>query len=346
VWRKISGLAAVRAGYPGERIKIDGARVVVVYLYGVRTRPLGKTGLDVSELSLGTWGLSGDGYGVVPADEADRTIDRAVEAGITLFDTADVYGGGAMETRLGQRLTKEALICTKIGTDLEQKPPRKVFTPKYLRVAFERSRERIAREKIDIVLLHNPTMAALGAGEAVGFIKGLKEQGSIGLWGVSVGSVEVAREAITRGADVIELVYNVVFASDLHELAADISEAGTGVLARSTLAHGLLAGQWSADREFAPGDHRADRWKKDELRRRISHIESLRPMVSGPVASLRSAALRFVLSNQIVSSAVLGPRSVFQLNQLITDAGEGPPYLRDTALAALSNRLKSVGVLA
>lgn len=317
----------------------------MVYIDGVRARPLGKTGLNVSELALGTWGLSGDGYGSVPADEADRVIDRAVEAGITLFDTADVYGGGAMESKLGQRLPKDVLVCTKIGTDLDQKPPRKVFTPKHLRAAFERSRERLVREKLDIVLLHNPTIAALGSGEAVGFLKGLKELGSLGLWGVSVGSVEIAREAITRGADVIELAYNAIFPGDLHELASELAEAGTGVLARSTLAHGLLAGQWSADREFPPGDHRADRWKKDELRRRISHAETLRPMVSGPVASLRSAALRFVLSNQVVSSAVLGPRSVFQLNQLITDAGDGPPYLRDTALAALSNRLKSVGVL-
>ena len=312
----------------------------------VRTRPLGKTGLLVSELAVGTWGLSGDGYGPVPDTEGDHVIDRAVEAGITLFETADVYGRGAMEIKLGQRLPRDATLCTKIGTNLESQPPQKIFTPKYLRVAFERSRERIGRDTIGVVLLHNPTMAALGAGEAVGFIKGLKEQGAIGLWGVSVGSVEVAREAIARGADVIELAYNALFAQDLHDLAADLSEAGTGVLARSTLAHGLLAGQWSAYREFPPEDHRVNRWTRDELRRRIGQIETLRPLVSAPVNSLRAAALRFVLSNQIVTSAVLGPRSVFQLNQLILDAGDGPPYLRDTALAALSNRLKSAGVLA
>lgn len=310
----------------------------------MRTRPLGKTGFDVSELCLGTWGLSGDGYGAIVEAEADRTIDKAIELGITLFDTSDAYGRGAMETKLGQRLPATARVCTKIGTDRDAQPPRKVFTPKHLRAAFERSRDRLGRPTIDVLLLHNPTMAAMSAGEAVGYLKGLKEQGDIGAWGVSAGSVDVAREAISRGADVVELVYNALLPKDLHELAGEIAEAKAGVLARSVLAHGLLSGHWSADREFYPGDHRADRWTKDELRRRISQLDILRPLVMGPVTSLRAAALRFVLSNEVVSSAVLGARSVAQLEQLVRDAGSGPPYLRDNALADLSRRLKTAGV--
>ena len=310
----------------------------------MRTRALGNTGFDVSELCLGTWGLSGDGYGAIVEAEADRTIDKAIELGITLFDTSDAYGRGAMETKLGQRLPATARVCTKIGTDRDAQPPRKVFTPKHLRAAFERSRDRLGRPTIDVLLLHNPTMAAMNAGEAVGYLKGLKEQGDIGAWGVSAGSVDVAQAAVTRGADVVELAYNALFPKDLHELAGELAEAKTGVLARSVLAHGLLCGHWSADREFYPGDHRADRWTKDELRRRISQLDILRPLVMGPVTSLRAAALRFVLANQVVSSAVLGARSVAQLEQLGRDAGSGPPYVRDTALAELSRRLKTAGV--
>jgi aryl-alcohol dehydrogenase-like predicted oxidoreductase len=176
---------------------------------------------------------------------------------------------------------------------------------------------------------------------------------------VSAGSVEVARSAIMAGAEVIELAYNVFIARDLHELAADLAESSAGVLARSVLAHGLLAGQWSAEREFYEGDHRMDRWTRDELKRRLAQLDTLRPLVSPPsastsqssaapaasVPSLRAAALRFVLSNQLVSSAVLGPRSVAQLEQLTRDAGAGPPYLRDTALADLSARLRAAGLL-
>jgi aryl-alcohol dehydrogenase-like predicted oxidoreductase len=431
----------------------------------VRKRPLGKTGLEVSELALGTWGVSGDGYGAVVEAEAERVIERAVALGITLFDTADVYGGGEMERRLGKLLkqpsttasrdqpaaagptavpapavgtvvparpgiprpplrpppptvprrpdaipgaprpgtdakpggnssgsaaagpgtgagaatgmragtasasatgagtaaaagagsaagaaaeTSPALesppscVVTKIGTDLEE--GRKRFDAKYLRGAIERCQERLGRERLDVVLLHNPTLSGLSAGEAVDLLKELRTKGTVRAWGVSTGSVEVARSAIERGAEVLELAYNVFAARDLHELAAEISAAGTGVLARSILAHGLLAGQWSADREFYAGDHRVERWQPAELKRRIAQLDALRPLVTGSVHSLRALAVRFALANHLVSSVVLGPRTVAQLEQLVRDAGAGPPYLRDTALADLTNRLKAVGV--
>jgi aryl-alcohol dehydrogenase-like predicted oxidoreductase len=313
----------------------------------VRTRPLGQTGIDVSELSLGTWGLAGDGYGAVVEAEKDRTIDRALELGVTLFDTADVYGKGAMERKLGERLPKDGTrVVTKLGTDLDATPPRKRFTASYLQDAFERSRERLKRGKLDIVLLHNPTMEAMGLGEGASVLKELKESGRIAAWGVSAGSVEVARSAIMVGAEVIELAYNVFVARDLHELAADLSESGTAVLARSVLAHGLLTGHWSSEREFYEGDHRTDRWTREELKRRIAQLDALRPLVStGQVPTLRAASLRFALANQLVSSVVLGPRSVTQLEQLAREAGSGPPYLRDTALADLSSRLRALGLL-
>lgn len=312
----------------------------------MRTRPLGQTGLDVSELSLGTWGLSGDAYGAVMDAEVDRTIDRALACGITLFDTADVYGRGAMEKKLGERLPAEGVyVVTKLGTDLDATPPLKRFTAGYLRDAFERSRERLKRSKGLIVLLHNPTMVAMSTAEPFDTMRELKENKLIEAWGVSVGSVEVARASISQGAAVIELAYNIFIARDLHDLAADLSESGAGVLARSVLAHGLLAGHWSAEREFYPGDHRAERWTREELRKRLSQLDALRPLVTAPVATLRAAALRFVLSNQLVTSAVLGPRSTAQLDQLVREAGTEPPYLRDTALAELSSRLRNMGLL-
>lgn len=312
----------------------------------MRKRALGKTGLQVSELALGTWGLSGDAYGPVVETEVDRVIDRALAVGVTLFDTADAYGRGEMERRLGKRLqgAGTTYVVTKIGTDLETSPPVKRFDPQHLWTAFERSQERLGRDVVDGVLLHNPPIKALRSPEPTAFLKDLKKQGKIRFWGVSAGSADVARSAIREEADVVELAYNVFLSGDLHEVAGDVSESGAGVLARSVLAHGLLAGQWSAEREFYPGDHRAERWTASELRTRVRQLDALRPLVSGAVTSVRAAALRFVLSNQLVSSAVLGPRSVNQLEQLVREAGM-PPYLRDTALAELSVRLKKLGVV-
>lgn len=310
----------------------------------MRKRLLGTTGVEISELSLGTWGLSGDGYGSIVEAEVDRTIEAAVSHGITLFETADVYGAGAMEKKLGERLPKGTVfVATKIGTDVVSKPPRKRFEPQYLEESLERSADRLKRQ-VDIVLLHNPSLDAVNAGEACGFLREQKNVGKVRLWGVSAGSVDVARAAIEKGAEVIELVYNLLLPGDLHALAGDIAERGTGVFARSVLAHGLLAGHWTAHREFYAGDHRADRWTREELRIRTTQVEPLRDLASKYVLTLRAAAVRFALANDLVSTAVLGPRSVAQLEQLLREAGSTPPYLRDTMLAELSTRLDSLGI--
>lgn len=310
----------------------------------VRKRPLGKTGLDVSELCLGTWGLSGDGYGPVVFAEVDRVIDRAVSCGINIFDTADVYGRGAMEKKLAARLPKDTTyVVTKIGTDLDGSPRQKRFDTGYLRTAFEKSRERLDRSPLDIVLLHNPTERVFEEPETVAFMQELVAQGLVRAWGASVGSVEIGRAAIKAGAQVIELGYNVFFSKDMHTLSSDMKEKGVGVLARSVLAHGLLAGHWSPEREFYEGDHRANRWSANELALRIKQLDALRSFVRDDVTTLRSVALRFALSNQLVSSIVLGPRSVAQLDQLERDAGE-PPYLKDTVMVELAARLRAAGI--
>ncbi len=177
----------------------------------MRKRPLGNTEIEVSELSLGTWGLSGDGYGPMVPAEVDRVLDRALEIGVDLFDTADVYGKGEMERRLAARLPPETTyVVTKIGTDVDTVPPRKRFHLDHLRPAFERSRERLGRSTLDVVLLHNPTMQAMGDSEPFDFLKELTRLGALRAWGVSAGSAEVAGAAVAQGASVVERADNVV----------------------------------------------------------------------------------------------------------------------------------------
>ena len=217
----------------------------------MRKRPLGQTGIEVSELGLGTWGLSGDGYGPVTPAEVERVIERALGLGIDLFDTADIYGNGEMERVLGRVVPKDqGVIVTKIGTKIDEAPRRKCFDLPFLRESIEQCQERLGRDKLDVVLLHNPTMLAMSSSEPFDFLKELTRLGALRAWGVSAGSVEVAQAAIRKGAGVIELAYNVFVAGDLHAMAGDISESGVGVLGRSVLAHGLLTGHWSAEREI------------------------------------------------------------------------------------------------
>ncbi|MEO6600864.1 MAG: aldo/keto reductase, partial [Polyangiaceae bacterium] len=144
---------------------------------------------------------------------------------------------------------------------------------------------------------------------------------------------------------VLELAYNVFHSVNLRQLGSEVRQQEVGILARSVLAHGLLCGQWQTDKEFAATDHRSERWTADDLKRRISQLNALRPCVNGTiVTSLRSAAVRFALSSGAVSCAVLGPRNAIQLDQLLRDAGKEPPYLTDEALEALNYRLDNVKV--
>ena len=311
----------------------------------MRTRKLGKTSLIVSELSLGTWGLSGDGYGPVAEEEQGRVIERALAMGINTFDTADCYGAGAMETRLGALLPRDGVVViTKLGTRRDTSPARKEFSRAWLREAFERSRERLRRERVDCLLLHNPSRQAFENSELREFCEELRSQGRVGAWGASIGSAEVGHAAIAAGAQVLELAYNLFHIQELNELEAEIQQHDVGVLARSVLAHGLLSGYWPHDKTFISSDHRNERWNDSELRSRILQLNAVKPMLSPTLPTVRSVALRFALSHSRVSSVVLGPRSCLQLDQLVREAGKEPPYLDSNESYQLRQRLSTVGV--
>lgn len=311
----------------------------------MRLRTLGKTGIEVSELCLGTWGLSGDGYGPVEEADQDAVIERALALGITCFDTADVYAKGEMEQRLGRLLEPhpKAVVFTKIGTDRDSAPPMKRFDAEYLRAAAARSKERLKRP-IDVLLLHNPSPYTFEKSEVAATMKALVEDGTARAWGASVGTGEAGRVALEQGAQVLELAFNAFQLQDLRGVLALARAKQAGLVGRSVLAHGLLCGQWPSSKQFSRGDHRRDRWTPDDLRQRTSQLAALRPTVAGDVSSLRAVALRFALSESALSAIVLGPRSTVQLDQLVRDAGKEPPYLDSDTRGALLSRLHNVGV--
>lgn len=310
----------------------------------MRTRPLGKTGLSVSELSLGTWGLSGDGYGPVSTDEARDVIVRARAMGIDTFETASNYARGGMERVLGDALAGDtnALVITKLGTDLDARPPQKRFDYEYLGRALAESRERLG-ELRTVALLHNPSVAALRSGAAE-LLRSATERGEIQSWGVSAGSLEVAEAALELGAPILSFSYNVLQVQPLRALEKRVTETGTGVLAHSVLAYGLLAGRWPPSKQFRYGDHRAARWPEGTLGQRIRLLDAVRPLVSGDVVTMRSAAVRFVLSNEAIASVILGPHTGPQLDQLVREASTEPPYLSAAKLDALEKRLQNLDV--
>ncbi len=311
----------------------------------MRRRSLGTTGIEIPELCLGTWGLSGDGYGAVEEKDQDQVIERALALDLKAFETADCYASGAMESRLGRLLEKheDAIVITKVGTDRSVTPAVKRFTPDYLREAVLASRERLKRP-IDVLLLHNPSTLALAKAPTREALERLKEDGVIKHWGASVGNAEIGRAALEHGAAVLELAFSVFHAGDFNGLKYAAKDKGAGILARSVLAHGLLCGQWPTTKAFGSEDHRRDRWTDDELKKRLSQLAAVRPSVSGNVTSLRAVALRYALAEADIGSVVIGPRSALQLDQLVRDAGKEPPYLEEDTKLSLERRLANVGI--
>jgi aryl-alcohol dehydrogenase-like predicted oxidoreductase len=313
----------------------------------MRTRKLGRLPYQVSELALGTWGLSGDAYGEVSEHEQDAVIERARVHGITLFDTADCYARGGMEKKLGERLADDGStrIVTKIGTDLDSYPNRKRFDVPFLREAFDRSRDRLGRAKLDVVLLHNPSKDAIARGEATQFLDELVDAGQLTAWGVSAGDTQVLEACLARPNKpyVVELVYNAFFSGDLHNVGYRLHEEGVAVLARSVLAHGLLAGLWSADKTFDAEDHRVHRWSRDQFRRRLNQLKAFSVLDRSNTPSSRAAAINYVLSNDHVTAAVLGPKDVVQLDQLVRESGKAPPYFQEGERSKLEQQLADVG---
>jgi aryl-alcohol dehydrogenase-like predicted oxidoreductase len=207
-----------------------------------------------------------------------------------------------------------------------------------------RAQELLRRDTVDIALLHNPTADTLGKGDATGMMKELASDGAVRAWGVSTSEHDVARAAIESGAEVLSVPFNAFRRTLVTQISQQLADKQVGLLVHSVLLYGLLAGQWTPNKEFGDGDHRAERWSPDELRTRIRQLDALRPLVSGNVTSLRAASVRYALEKESVSSAIVGPRSASQLQQLVRDAGHGPPYLPAQKLSALEQRLRNVGI--
>ncbi len=321
----------------------------------MKRRVLGKTGLEVTELGLGTWGLSGEAYGNVAQEEAKRVIRRAAQMGITLFETSSSYGtssekqGGAMERALGEALAELThdngiVVVTKLGTDRTTDPTSKNFSRDYLRQVGKKSREHLGNRVGLIALLHNPSRQTIQREEATSALQELAEEGIVTSWGVSAGDQEVAEAALDAGAPILSVPYNIFHVEPLRALQDRIREAGVGLVAHSILAYGLLTGRWTRSKVFGAHDHRKDRWPDGGLAKRIQQLEAVRPLVSGDIQTMRAAAVRFALQNELVSCALLGPRNSTQLDQLVRDARCEGPYLTEAKLHSLENRLEQLGV--
>ena len=218
-----------------------------------------RLGRSAGVVGLGTWQLGAD-WGEVDADHARATLDAAVEAGVTFFDTADAYGDGRSEQFCGELLTRHPgaglTVATKMGRRVEQVPSN------YNREAFldwnDRSRRNLGVETIDLVQLHCPPSEVYANDAVFEALDEMVADGRMGAYGVSVETCDQALAAIARpGVATVQIILNCLRLKPLEQVLPAASEAGVGIIARVPLASGLLSGRYDEHTTFAADDHRA-----------------------------------------------------------------------------------------
>jgi aryl-alcohol dehydrogenase-like predicted oxidoreductase len=225
----------------------------------MQDRPLGATGRTVSPIGLGTWQLGAD-WGAVDDAEAQEVLAASADAGVTLFDTADVYGDGRSEQTIGRFLAGRSghgiTVATKMGRRLDQEPEN--YTPENFRAWTERSRQNLGVDTLDLVQLHCPPSAVIEADGTYDALDALVADGAIAAYGVSVETTGQALAAIARpNVTNVQIILNPFRLKPLDEVLPAAADAGVAIFARVPLASGLLSGKYSAATTFSADDHRS-----------------------------------------------------------------------------------------
>lgn len=224
----------------------------------MKYRTLGNTGLKISEVSFGTWGIGGDWGGSDDA-EALRGLDYAIGQGVNFFDTADVYGGGHAEELLA-KATKgkedEVHIATKFCRAGDIHDPR-TYSEASIREYCERSLKRLQRERIDLYQIHCPPFEILKDGRVFEELDKLQAEGKIRHYGVSVETVEEGLFCLdVPGVKALQVIFNLFRQKPAEQLLPKAEQSGVGILVRLPLASGLLTGKFTKETTFNSNDHR------------------------------------------------------------------------------------------
>jgi aryl-alcohol dehydrogenase-like predicted oxidoreductase len=220
---------------------------------------LGRTGRLVSAVGLGTWQLGAD-WGEVSEGDARAVLEASLEAGVTFFDTADVYGDGRSEQLIGSFLKDHpeagVTVATKMGRRMDQVPENYVL--EHFRQWTDRSRRNLGVERLDLVQLHCPPTPVYSSDAVYDALDQLVADGVIAAYGMSVEKTSEALEAIARpNVASVQIILNAFRLKPLDEVLPAASAAGVGIIARVPLASGLLSGKYTKDTVFAENDHRS-----------------------------------------------------------------------------------------
>jgi aryl-alcohol dehydrogenase-like predicted oxidoreductase len=309
-------------------------------------RPLGRTGLQVSEVGYGAWGIGGSMWLGAQDDESLQALNRAVDLGVNLIDTALAYGDGHSEELVGKvarERDEQIVVTTKIPPKNKRWPapdgvdPDDAFPADYVRECTERSLRNLGLDTIDVQQFHVWSDEWVGRGSWLDGIEALKSEGKIRAFGVSINDHQPANalKLIESGdVDTVQAIYNVFDQAPQDELLPACEQHGVGVLARVPFDEGSLTGTIGPDTEFPDGDFRNHYFRGDRKAQVAGRVQAILDDLEIEREELPELALRFVLSSPAVSSVIPGMRSVrnVERNAAVGD-GNGLSVERLAALA-------------
>jgi len=299
----------------------------------MKYRQLGKTGFNISEISLGTWQVGGKWGSGFDHKLAEKILRAGLDEGINFIDTADVYESGESEIAVGKLLKQtndRIFVATKCGRQINPHV-NNAYTPEALRSYVEESLNRLDLDCIDLIQLHCPPTEVYYRPEIFGeFIK-LKEEGKILNLGVSVEKIEEAIKAIEfENVTTVQIIYN-IFRQRPHERFFQLAaEKNVGIIVRVPLASGLLTGKFSKDSKFEEGDHRffnrnGEAFDKGETFSGIPYdagldaVEELRSVLPDDIRML-DVALKWILMKPQVSCLIPGASKIEQVGSNIVSS--------------------------
>lgn len=224
----------------------------------MKKRPFGTNKTMVSEVGLGTWQIGGS-WGTVEDETAMKILQTASDAGITFFDTADVYGDGRSEKFIGKFLKSQRdsfFVATKLGRGGDPGWPGN-FTPEAMIRHTDASLSRLGVERLDLIQLHCIPQDVLADGAVFDVLRDLKKQGKIADFGASVESVEEGLICLKEeGIASLQVIFNIFRQKLITDLFSKAKEKEVSIIARVPLASGLLSGKMTKNTTFDESDHR------------------------------------------------------------------------------------------
>jgi aryl-alcohol dehydrogenase-like predicted oxidoreductase len=312
----------------------------------VEDRVLGRTGRDVAVVGLGCWQLGAD-WGHVDDVDALAVLNAAVDAGVTLLDTADVYGDGRSEQLIRRFLAErpaDVMVATKCGRRADPQVP-SAFTPENLRAWTDRSRANLGVDRLDLVQLHCPPTPVFATDEVFDALDELVAEGNLAAYGVSVETCDEALTAIARpGVASIQIILNAFRRKPLEQVLPAARDAGVGIIARVPLASGLLSGKYDEHTTFSADDHRSynrhgeafdvgETFSGVPYDVGVAAARELASVADGLGVSTAALALRWIIDQPGVSVVIPGARNADQAKANAVAAELDP--LTDDTLAAV-----------